>query len=293
MEVRIKEPMKRHTTFRAGGPADWFVIPETADELKAVLSACRKAGEPWYVVGNGSNLLVSDAGVRGVVIHTGRFDRLEVSGKSLRAGAGVLLSKAAGEALKNSLAGLEFAAGIPGSVGGALVMNAGAYGSEMRDVLKSVTVLTESGQVKTLPAKELELGYRTSSILRNHYLVLEAELSLSEGDSEAIHGRMRELAERRREKQPLEYPSAGSTFKRPAGYFAGKLIEDAGLKGFSVGGAEVSEKHAGFVINKGNAAAADIYSLCMEVKRKVFEQTGVALELEVKLLGPFGEDERQ
>lgn len=293
MEVRIKEPMKRHTTFRAGGPADWFVIPETADELKAVLSACRKAGEPWYVVGNGSNLLVSDAGVRGVVIHTGRFDRLEVSGKSLRAGAGVLLSKAAGEALKNSLAGLEFAAGIPGSVGGALVMNAGAYGSEMRDVLKSVTVLTESGQVKTLPAKELELGYRTSSILRNHYLVLEAELSLAEGDPEAIHGRMRELAERRREKQPLEYPSAGSTFKRPAGYFAGKLIEDAGLKGFSVGGAEVSEKHAGFVINKGNAAAADIYSLCMEVKRKVFEQTGVALELEVKLLGPFGEDERQ
>lgn len=293
MEVRIKEPMKRHTTFRAGGPADWFVIPETADELKAVLSACRKAGEPWYVVGNGSNLLVSDAGVRGVVIHTGRFDRLEVSGKSLRAGAGVLLSKAAGEALKNSLAGLEFAAGIPGSVGGALVMNAGAYGSEMRDVLKSVTVLTESGQVKTLPAKELELGYRTSSILRNHYLVLEAELSLAEGDPEAIHGRMRELAERRREKQPLEYPSAGSTFKRPAGYFAGKLIEDAGLKGFSVGGAEVSEKHAGFVINKENAAAADIYSLCMEVKRKVFEQTGVALELEVKLLGPFGEDERQ
>lgn len=293
MEVRIKEPMKRHTTFRAGGPADWFVIPETADELKAVLAACKKAGEPWYVVGNGSNLLVSDAGVRGVVISTGRFDRLEVSGKHLRAGAGVLLSKAAGEALKNGLTGLEFAAGIPGSVGGALVMNAGAYGSEMRDVLKSVTVLTESGQVKTLPAEELELGYRTSSILRNHYLVLEAELSLSEGDPEAIHGRMRELAERRREKQPLEYPSAGSTFKRPAGYFAGKLIEDAGLKGFSVGGAEVSEKHAGFVINRGNAAAADIYSLCMEVRRKVFEQTGVALELEVKLLGPFGEDERQ
>lgn len=293
MEVRIKEPMKRHTTFRAGGPADWFVIPETAEELAAVIMACKKAGEPWYVVGNGSNLLVSDEGLRGVVISTERFDRLEISGTVLTAGAGVMLSKAANAALKESLAGLEFAAGIPGTVGGAAVMNAGAYGSEMKDVLRNVTVLTETGEVKMLPVEALELGYRTSSILKNHYLVLEAEFALSAGDPEAIRGRMKELAERRKEKQPLEYPSAGSTFKRPAGYFAGKLIEDAGLKGFSVGGAEVSQKHAGFVINRQDATASDIYRLCMEVKKKVLEQTGVTLELEVKLLGPFGEDERQ
>lgn len=293
MEVRINEPMKRHTTFRAGGPADWFAVPETVDELNAVLLVCKKAGEDWYVVGNGSNLLVSDGGFRGVIISTEKLNRLEVNGRNLTAGAGVLLSKAAKAALKAGLSGMEFAAGIPGSMGGACVMNAGAYGSEMKDVLKTVTVLDQNGSVRILKAEELELGYRTSSIMKNHCLVLEAELELKPGGIPDIKRLMEELAVRRREKQPLEFASAGSTFKRPAGYYAGKLIEDAGLKGFSVGGASVSEKHAGFVVNKGEASAADIYRLCTEVKKRVFEQTGVMLELEVKLLGQFGEDERQ
>lgn len=290
MEVRINESMKRHTSFRAGGNAAWFAQPETAGELSALTAACKKTGAPWYVVGNGSNLLVSDSGFDGLIISTGKLDRLEVSGESLTAGAGVLLSKAAAEALKAGLTGLEFAAGIPGSTGGAAVMNAGAYGSEMKDVLKSVVVLTESGRVEKIPAEELELGYRTSAVSKNGWIVLEAEFSLKRGDPAEIRARMDDLAARRREKQPLEYPSAGSTFKRPEGYFAGKLIEDAGLKGFSVGGASVSEKHAGFVINRGDATASDIYRLCREVRKKVLETFGVSLELEVKLLGKFEEE---
>lgn len=290
MEVRINEPMKRHTSFRTGGNAEWFAVPETVEELKAVLAACKKAGVPWYVVGNGSNLLVSDKGFPGVIISTGKFDRLEVNGENMTAGAGVLLSRAAGAAYKAGLTGLEFAAGIPGSVGGASVMNAGAYGSEMKDVLKTVTVLTGGGEVKVLPAGELELGYRTSVIPKRGLLVLEAEFSLRKGNSADIKAVMDGLAARRKDKQPLEFPSAGSTFKRPEGYFAGKLIEDAGLKGFCVGGAEVSVKHAGFVINKGGATASDIYSLCKEVERRVGETFGVSLEMEVKLLGEFGEE---
>ena len=290
MEVRINEPMKRHTSFRAGGNAEWFCIPETAEELKAVLAACKKADMPWYVVGNGSNLLVSDDGFSGVIISTGKFDRLDVDGETVTAGAGVLLSKVAAAAWKAGLTGFEFAAGIPGSVGGAAVMYAGAYGSEMKNVLKNVTVLTAEGDVKKIPAEELELGYRTSCIPKNGWLVLEAEYVLVKGEPDAIKAVMDDLAARRRDKQPLEYPSAGSTFKRPEGYFAGKLIEDAGLKGFSVGGASVSEKHAGFVINKDGASASDIYSLCKKVERKVMETFGVSLEMEVKLLGKFEEE---
>lgn len=289
MEVKIKEPMKRHTSFKAGGPADWYAAPETADELAAVCRACQKAGSRFYVIGNGSNLLVSDEGFCGVIISTEKFRKLEVTGESLKAGAGVLLSKAASTALKAGLSGLEFAAGIPGSVGGAVVMNAGAYGSEMKDVLKSATVLDSDGNVFTLDRKELELGYRTSVIPKKGYVVLEALFSLECGNMETIQKKMEELAGKRKEKQPLEYPSAGSTFKRPEGYFAGKLIEDAGLKGFCLGGAAVSEKHAGFVINKDNATASDIYRLCEEVKRRVKEYSGVTLEMEVKLLGQFGE----
>ena len=289
MEVRINEPMKRHTSFRAGGEAAWFAIPETVQELKAVLNACKKADTPWYVVGNGSNLLVSDEGYPGVIISTAKFDKLEVNGTTVTAGAGVILSKAANAAYKAGLTGLEFAAGIPGSLGGACVMNAGAYGSEMKNVLKTVTVLTKEGEVIAIPAEELELDYRTSVIPKAGYLVLEAEMSLTEGNPEEIKAVMDDLAWKRKDKQPLEFPSAGSTFKRPTGYFAGKLIEDAGLKGFSVGGAQVSEKHAGFVINKGDAAASDIYNLCKEVEKKVMEQFGVQLEMEVKLLGTFAE----
>ena len=238
-------------------------------------------------MGNGSNLLVSDQGYPGLIISTSRFDRLETEGEILRAGSGVLLSRAASLALKCGLTGLEFAAGIPGTVGGACVMNAGAYGSETKDVLLSATVLTPEGQIKRIPAEELELGYRTSCIPGNGYVVLEAEYALKRGEPEAIKARMDELSAKRREKQPLEYPSAGSTFKRPQGHFAGQLIQEAGLKGFTLGGAAVSEKHAGFVINQNGATASEIYGLCMEVKRRVQEQSGVELELEVKLLGGF------
>lgn len=287
MEVRIKEPMSRHTTFRAGGEAEWFVMPETAEELAAVFSAAKKAGMDFYIIGNGSNLLVSDRGYDGVVISMEKYRTLEISGTDLTAGAGVPLSRMAAEALKAGLTGLEFAAGIPGTLGGAVVMNAGAYGSEIRDVLKKVTVLDRQGQVLTLQAEELELGYRTSCVEKKGLVVLEAEFGLKEGRAEEIRALMDELAARRREKQPLEYPSAGSTFKRPAGNFAGKLIEEAGLKGWSVGGAQVSEKHAGFVINRKDATASDIYRLCRQVQKKVMEHSGVLLELEVKFLGTF------
>ena len=290
MEVRINEPMMKHTSFRAGGAARWFAVPETAEELKAVLAACKKADTPWYVIGNGSNLLVSDKGFPGVIISTDKFDRLEVNGTEITVGAGVMLSKLANTAYKAGLTGLEFAAGIPGTVGGACVMNAGAYGSEMINVLKSVTVLTPEGTVETLPAESLELGYRTSVIPKKGYLVLEAVMSLEEGNMEESKALMDDLAFRRKDKQPLEFPSAGSTFKRPAGHFAGKLIEDCGLKGFTVGGAQVSEKHAGFVINKGGATASDIYNLCKEVEKRVKAEFGVSLEMEVKLLGEFEEE---
>ena len=290
MEVRINEPMMKHTSFRAGGAARWFAVPETAEELNAVLAACRKADTPWYVIGNGSNLLVSDKGFPGVIISTDKFDRLEVNGTEITVGAGVMLSKLANTAYKAGLTGLEFAAGIPGTVGGACVMNAGAYGSEMINVLKSVTVLTPEGTVETLPAESLELGYRTSVIPKKGYLVLEAVMSLTEGNMEESKALMDDLAFRRKDKQPLEFPSAGSTFKRPAGHFAGKLIEDCGLKGFTVGGAQVSEKHAGFVINKGGATASDIYNLCKEVEKRVKAEFNVSLEMEVKLLGEFEEE---
>ena len=282
--------MMKHTSFRAGGAARWFAVPETAEELKAVLAACKKADTPWYVIGNGSNLLVSDKGFPGVIISTDKFDRLEVNGTEITVGAGVMLSKLANTAYKAGLTGLEFAAGIPGTVGGACVMNAGAYGSEMINVLQSVTVLTPEGTVETLPAESLELGYRTSVIPKKGYLVLEAVMSLTEGNMEESKALMDDLAFRRKDKQPLEFPSAGSTFKRPAGHFAGKLIEDCGLKGFTVGGAQVSEKHAGFVINKGGATASDIYNLCKEVEKRVKAEFGVSLEMEVKLLGEFEEE---
>lgn len=293
MEVRINEPMKRHTTFRAGGNADWFVVPESAEELAAVLNLCRQIGAEWYLLGNGSNLLVSDRGFRGVIIGMERFANVEISGNTLRTGAGVLLSRAANEAYKAGLTGFEFAAGIPGTLGGAAVMNAGAYGSEMKNVLTGAKVLDREGTVRTLSKEELKLGYRTSCIPQKGYTVLEVILELAPGKPEEIRKRMDELAAKRKEKQPLEFASAGSTFKRPEGHFAGKLIEDAGLKGYTVGGAQVSEKHAGFVINRGDATAGDIYRLCCDVKDRVKEQTGVSLEMEVKLLGNFDRRETQ
>lgn len=286
--VKKEEPMWLHTTFRVGGPADLFVSPNSVEEVRKVTALCREEGVPYYIMGNGSNLLVSDQGYRGVIIQFYKeMNDISVEGTLLRAQAGALLSAVANRALSESLTGFEFAAGIPGTLGGACVMNAGAYGGEMKDVLKAVTVLTQEGEVLTLSNEELELGYRTSVIARKHYIVLEAEIALSEGKKEEIQAVMDDLKERRITKQPLEYPSAGSTFKRPEGYFAGKLIQDAGLRGFQVGGAQVSEKHCGFVINKDHATAAEIAELIRQVSEKVEAQFGVKLEPEVKRLGEF------
>lgn len=287
-QVLFEEPMKRHTTFRIGGPAEVFVMPRTIEEIQKTLEICRREKLSYFILGNGSNLLVSDQGYKGVIIQMDRnMEQITVEGTEIRAAAGALLSSIAVAARRASLAGFEFAGGIPGTLGGAVVMNAGAYGGEMKDVLKEVTVMTEQGEIMTIPAEKLEMGYRTSLVKKAGYLVLEAVISLKAGDVEEIKAIMKDLTEKRVSKQPLEYPSAGSTFKRPEGYFAGKLIMDAGLRGYQVGGAQVSEKHCGFVINKGNATAADVCGLMKDVQEKVQEQFGVTLEPEVKFLGEF------
>lgn len=286
--VLTEEPMKKHTTFRLGGPADYFLCPRDAGQVAGILHICREEGLPWFVLGNGSNLLVSDAGYRGVVIQIYKnMNQVWIDGEKITAQAGALLSAVSKKAMEAGLSGIEFASGIPGTLGGAAVMNAGAYGGEMKDVLETVKILTLEGEVRTLLAEELELGYRTSIIKEKGYLVLEAVLKLSHGDQEAIRARMEELKVQRVSKQPLEYPSAGSTFKRPEGYFAGKLIQDSGLRGYRVGGAQVSEKHCGFVINTGEASAADVACLIREVQKQVYEKFGVKLETEVKYLGEF------
>ena len=284
--ILIDEPMSRHTTFRVGGPADFFVTPKAKEEVRDVIRICKEAGMPYYIIGNGSNLLVSDAGYRGVIIQIYKeMNEVTVEDNLVKAQAGALLSGIAAKALAAELTGFEFASGIPGTIGGACVMNAGAYGGEMKDVLESVTVLTGEGEIIELGRNELELGYRTSVIAKKGYIVLGAVLKLERGDGEKIKTYMDELKEKRVTKQPLEYPSAGSTFKRPEGYFAGKLIEDAGLRGFQVGGAQVSEKHCGFVINRDHATAADIMELMRQVQIRVKENSGVDLEPEVKRLG--------
>ncbi|EOS74553.1 UDP-N-acetylenolpyruvoylglucosamine reductase [Dorea sp. 5-2] len=286
--VRTDEPMKSHTTFRVGGPADFFVTPETSEEVRAVIDMCRSEEIDCHIIGNGSNLLVSDRGVRGVVVQIAKaMNKIESNGEQIRAQAGALLSEVAAYALKDGLAGFEFAAGIPGTLGGACVMNAGAYGGEMKDVLYEVTVLTPQGEFLVLKEDELELGYRTSVVARKGYIVLEAVIRLKKGDEEEIRRQMEDLRDRRISKQPLEYPSAGSTFKRPEGYFAGKLIQDAGLRGYTFGGAQVSEKHCGFVVNRGDATAAEVAELMRRVADKVEEQFKVRLEPEVKRLGDF------
>ncbi len=287
-EIRQDEPMRDHTTFRIGGPARFFVMPQTSEELQGVLNCCREWQMPFYIIGNGSNLLVSDAGYDGVVIQIYRnMNQITVDGCRIRAQAGALLSQIAARALDASLTGFEFASGIPGTLGGACVMNAGAYGGEMKDVLEQVEVLTESGDLLTLQKDELELGYRTSVIAKKGYIVVGAVLTLQKGDRVQIQARMVELKEKRVTKQPLEYPSAGSTFKRPEGYYAGQLIQEAGLRGFSVGGAQVSEKHCGFVINRDHATAADVDALMKQVIDRVQKHAGVTLEPEVKKLGTF------
>lgn len=286
--IRRQEPMSLHTTFRIGGPADLFVTPGSIQAVADSIRICKETQTPYAVIGNGSNLLVSDTGYRGVIIQIGRnLNQVSVNGEEIRAQAGAMLSVIAKTALSESLTGFEFASGIPGTLGGAAVMNAGAYGGEMKDVLTEVTVLTREGEIRTVPAEKLEMGYRTSLAAKNGWIILEAVLKFQKGDAEAIRGRMEELKMQRVTKQPLDLPSAGSTFKRPEGYFAGKLIMDAGLRGFTVGGAQISEKHCGFVVNKGGATAEDVRNLICAVQKKVQEDAGVKLEPEVKFLGEF------
>ena len=268
--VRLEEPMKAHTSFRIGGPAELFLTPENAAQLAEAIRILRRHEIPVFILGNGSNLLVRDKGIRGAVVQlSGRMSALETDGTALYSEGGALLSAAAAKAAEAGLTGLEFASGIPGSIGGAVMMNAGAYGGEMKDVLESVDVLTRDLRRETLPVEQIGLSYRHSGLAERGDIVLGVRFRLGQGDPQAIQARMAELAEQRREKQPLQYPSAGSTFKRPEGYFAGKLIQDAGLKGKTIGGAQVSEKHAGFLINTGNATAGEMLELIAFCQRTV------------------------
>lgn len=287
LHVLVDEPLKNHTTFRIGGAADYLITP-SEEQLPAVLAVARAHDVPVTVIGNGSNLLVSDRGVRGVVLEIAKsMSGVTVDGDYIDAQAGALLAKVAGAAAEHGLSGLEFAAGIPGSMGGAVVMNAGAYGGEMKDVLVSVRVLTAEGEILTIPAEKMDLSYRHSCVPEKGYIVLGARLLLQPAPEAQIRAQMAELREKRIEKQPLEFASAGSTFKRPEGYFAGKLIMDAGLRGYRVGDAQVSEKHCGFVINRGNATAAEVMQLVHDVQQKVYEQFQVRLEPEIKKIGEW------
>lgn len=287
-KVLEQEPMARHTTFRIGGPADYFVELGSIEQIRAAIQVCREENLPWFVLGRGSNLLVSDKGYRGVILSIYKdFQKTEIQGETVTVQAGVLLTALSGKVLDASLTGMEFASGIPGTVGGAVVMNAGAYGGEMKDIVRRVTVLDQDGEVRTLTCEEMQFGYRTSLAKKKGYIVLGAELTLKRGEKQKIREEMQALKAKRIEKQPLEFPSAGSTFKRPEGYFAGKLIMDAGFRGAAVGGAQVSEKHCGFVVNTGNATAADVRELMRQVQEKVQEQFGVSLEPEVRFLGEF------
>lgn len=286
--VLTKEPMKNHTTFRIGGEAELYVIPETIGEVQSAVKAAKEHGTPLFILGNGSNLLVGDQGIDGIVLQVYKnMNKITSNGNEITAQAGALLSSIAREAQKQSLTGFEFAGGIPGTFGGAITMNAGAYGGEMIQVLKEATVLTKEGEILNLSADELELGYRTSNVIKCGYTVLSGTISLKKGDPAEIKKQMDEYTLARKTKQPLELPSAGSTFKRPEGYFAGKLIDDAGLRGYQVGGARVSDKHCGFVVNQENATARDVLQLIEDVQKKVKEKFGVDLEPEVKRVGKF------
>ena len=288
--VSVDEPMSAHTTFRAGGKASCFAEP-TEEELAELMSFVTREGLPYFVLGNGSNVLFSDAGYDGLVISIGKnMAQIRTDGGAITAGAGALLSSVAAEALRQGLTGLEFASGIPGSVGGGVFMNAGAYGGELKDVISRVTALTPAGEKKTYRTEELDFSYRHSIFTAEAAgeIVLSADFSLKEGDPDRIRETMQDLNARRREKQPLEFPSAGSTFKRPEGHFAGKLIQEAGLMGYAVGDAMVSTKHAGFVVNTGKASASDIYAVICHVQETVLEMSGVRLEPEVRLIGDFG-----
>lgn len=279
-------PMKNYCSFRAGGKADLLVEPETVDQLKAVLDVLREEDAEYMVIGNGSNIIVKDGGYRGVIVRLENLNEIRVGGEKIFCGAGALLSVVAKTAQANGLTGLEPMSGIPGSMGGGVFMNAGAYDGEMKMVLESAELIDrKTGELKSVAAEDLDLGYRHSAIMESGDVVVSATLKLAKGDSEEITERMRDYAERRNTKQPIQYPSAGSFFKRPPGYFAGKLVQDAGCKGLSVGGAQISELHSGFMINTGGATATDIVTLMKLVQNTVYDKFGVMLEPEVRIIG--------
>lgn len=285
-DVRINEPMSKHTSFKIGGPADIFVAPANRDELIHTLSVCKNNHVPYYIIGNGSNVLVKDKGFRGVIIQIYKnFNHIKIDGETVYVEAGILLSKLSKLIATEGLQGFEFASGIPGTLGGAIYMNAGAYGGEISQVLVSADVIDHAGNIITMSNDELKLGYRTSILQDNNYTVISAVLSLKKGNKEEIKALMKDLDTRRKTKQPLELPSAGSTFKRPEGYYAGKLIMDSDLRGYVIGDAMVSEKHCGFVVNKGNATASDVLNLINHIQKTVKEKYGVDLEREVRVIG--------
>lgn len=287
-DLHFEEPMKNHTTFRVGGNAACFIEVSPRMQTGKLLQYIKRVEIPCFIMGNGSNLLVSDRGFDGIVLHFGKkMDEIRLNGKHIYAAAGTSLAKVAALAADYSLTGLEFAAGIPGTIGGAVRMNAGSYDGEMKQVVDTVTVLTEEGEELTLDNETMEFGYRTSAIRNHPFIVTGCSLTCHPGEQDKIREKMADFQNRRKEKQPLEYPSAGSTFKRPEGYFAGKLIMDAGLAGFSIGGAQVSTKHCGFVINTGDATAKDIQELISYIRREVYERFSVLLEPEVEMLGRF------
>ncbi|MCR4655076.1 MAG: UDP-N-acetylmuramate dehydrogenase [Lachnospiraceae bacterium] len=289
--IKENEILAGHVTFKTGGPADVFVVPKNRESVIEVIKFLKRTEVPFFILGNGSNVLIGDRGFRGAVVHMGSDHAEMITDPDtgvIWAQSGISLAKVSREACKNGLTGMEFASGIPGTVGGAVVMNAGAYGGEMKQIVTSVSMLDmESGQCRDFSCEDMRFSYRDSIVKHGPYLVLDVKLKLGRGNTDEIKARMEELKDKRNEKQPLDFPSAGSTFKRPEGYFAGKLIEDSGLKGYSVGGAQVSEKHCGFVINRKGASSADIRKLIEDVQRIVYERQGVRLETEVLMIGEF------
>src|SRR5690625_131338 len=283
--IERNKSLKNHTYTRLGGNADYFVTPETYEHVRQIVKFVHEHNVPFTLLGNGSNLIIRDGGIRGIVMYLGRLTNIQVTDTTLVAQSGALIADVSKAALKAHLTGLEFACGIPGSVGGALFMNAGAYGGEIKDVLESALVVDRFGEIKRIAAEDLALSYRTSNIPDNRYVVLEATFQLEEGDYDAIKAVMDDLTNKRESKQPLEYPTCGSVFKRPPGHFAGKLIQDSGLQGVQIGGAQVSLKHAGFIVNKGNATANDYIALIEHVQKVVEEKFGVKLEREVRIIG--------
>jgi UDP-N-acetylmuramate dehydrogenase len=288
VHIKYNEPMSQHTSFKVGGPADIFIEPTDVKELKNAFNFVKQHSIPYYVIGNGTNLLVGDKGLRGAVIKVGEsFGEIHIIGEEVIAECGVLLSTLSKIVARSSLTGLEFASGIPGFLGGAIAMNAGAYGGEMKDIVEWVEVLDENLELRRYSNSEMEFTYRKSIVEPRNLIVVRCKMKLKKGNQEEINNVMSDLTQKRKTKQPLNLPSAGSTFKRPPGYFAGKLIDDAGLRGFSIGGAQVSELHCGFVVNKGGATAKDVYDLIKHVQQTVINQFGIKLETEVKILGEF------